>query len=199
MDPREMMTEFAHYDDASESTKSDLTQVGLVKLGSPQACPFQPKSPLSKKDKGLYKKCDMCGLVDFSHKPPGIMVTEDFDVRFPFPDGLKPVGGRIKIQNEKGPRWANFDVRARDDVKVMIAGTIQPGSSAGPAGIGFTESMWVDVVSITSFGMISGIPRVPVEAAMSYLANKEKANMISFPITCVIGVQHYKKEDGGYW
>ena len=81
----------------------------------------------------------------------------------------------------------------------MIAGTIQPGSSVGPAGIGFTESMWVDVVSITSFGMISGIPRVPVEAAMSYLANKEKANMISFPITCVIGVSHYKKEDGGYW
>ena len=56
MDPREMMTEFAHYDDASESTKSDLTQVGLVKLGSPQACPFQPKSPLSKKDNFLYKK-----------------------------------------------------------------------------------------------------------------------------------------------
>ena len=74
-------------------------------------------------------------------------------------------------------------------------------TSAEALGMGFTESMMVDVdvVSITSFGMVSGTPRVNVEAAMSYLANKEKAKMISFPITCVIGVRHYKKEDGGYW
>ena len=202
MNINEMMTEFAHYDDAGENIKGDLTKVGLVKLGSPHSCPLEPKSPLSKKDKLLYKKCYMSGLVDFSHKPPDIMVTEKFDVKYPFPDGLKPEGGRIKILNEKDsglPRWANFDVRARDDVKVMVAGTLLPGNPIGPAGMGFTESMWVDVVSITSFGMITGTPRVPVEAAMSYLANKEKAEMISFPITCVIGVQHYKKEDGGYW
>ena len=69
----------------------------------------------------------------------------------------------------------------------------------GPAGMPFTERMWVDVVSITSFGMITGTPRVPAEDAMGYLANKDKANLLSFPITCVVGVQHYKKEDGGYW
>lgn len=206
MNPDEIMTEFAHYDDGPKSIQEDLAKVGLVKLGSPQSCPFQPKMPLSPLDMLLYKKCEMCGLVDFSHKPPeyfDMKYAEDkFDVKYPFPDGLKPVGGSIKIQNGRDsglPRWANFDVRAHDDVRVLVAGVLPPGSPKGPAGMPFTEKMWVDVISITSFGMITGIPRVPVEDAMGYLANKDKAKLLSFPITCVVGVQQYKKEDGGYW
>lgn len=206
MNPDEIMTEFAHYDDGPKSIKDDLAKVGLVKLGSPQSCPFQPKLPLSPMDMLLYKKNEMCGLVDFSHKPPeyfDMKYAEDkFDIKYPFPDGLKPVGGRIKIQNGRDsglPRWAKLDIRARDLVRVLVDGTLPPGSRFGPPGMAFIERMWVEVVSVTSFGMITGTPRVPAKDAMSYLANTDKVTLLSFPITCVIGVQHCKKEEGGHW
>jgi len=201
MDPYEIITEFAHYDTGGDPVRGDLTKVGLVKLGSPYSH-GQPKLPLSAKDMPLYKKCQMSGLVDFSHKPPYFMDTEEVDIKYPFPDGLKPEGGRIIIQNEMDsglPRWAKLDIRAGDDVRVMIAGVLLPGNPYGPAGMAFTERMWVDVVSITSFGMITGTPSVPVEEAKSFLANTEKVKLLSFPITCVIGVRHYKKEEGGHW
>ena len=207
MDMNEIMSEFANYDDASESLKDDLTKVGLLKLGSQtQSCSDKPKLPLSAKDMLLYKKCQMSGLVDFSHKPPHFIdkkhAEDVFDIKYPFPDGLKPEGGRIIIQNERDsglPRWAKLDIRARDLVRVLVDGTLPPGSRFGPPGMAFIERMWVEVVSVTSFGMITGIPRVPPKDAMSFLANTNKVKLLSFPITCVIGVQHCKKEEGGHW
>ncbi len=201
MDPYEIITEFAHYDNGGDPVRGDLTKVGLVKLGSPYSH-GQPKLPLSAKDMPLYKKCQMSGLVDFSHKPPYFMDTEEVDIKYPFPDGLKPGGGRIIIQNEMDsglPRWAKLDIRAGDDVRVLVDGTLPPGSRFGPPGMAFIERMWVEVVSVTSFGMITGTPRVPAKDAMSYLANTDKVKLLSFPITCVIGVQHCKKEEGGHW
>lgn len=115
MTPTEILTEFAHY--YAGGMKDEMTTVALMdhKSGA-EARPgvtYQEitKVPISPRDMKLYFRSGMnCGLVDFSHKPADFRdkyYEDSFDVKFPFPDGLYPEGGKIRL-----PTWIRLDIRA---------------------------------------------------------------------------------------
>jgi len=205
--PTEILTEFAHYHGGG--MKDELTLVALMDLesGTDARGPGVTylditKVPISTRDMKLYFRSGMnCGLVDFSHKPAGFRdpyYEDSFDVKFPFPDGLHPEGGKIRL-----PTWRiRLDIRAGDCVRVLASGTVPNADCPCPnpfCGTPYNESFNVIVISITSFGMITGTSLVPPDDARSVLANSQKTPYLGFPITCVIGVVHTPKERGGNW
>ena len=201
----EVMSEFAQYFDAGKNLKKSFTRAALLAPGD-QILSMEPKEPLSEKDKALFFKGGRnCGLVDFSSKPLSYTDSQEdsLDLKYPFPDGLEPSGGTLRLDNW---RWSP-DVRAGDSVRVMIAGIMKVNKGCdNPScfnpncgAVGFTERMWVEVLSVTSFGIVTGTSCVDPRHANSYLANKEKAPFLSFPITCCIGVKKYSTSNGGHW
>ena len=205
MTMEEVMSEFAQYVDAGEELQDSFTKVALLAPGDP-ILSMEPKMPLSAKDVALFFKDGRnCGLVDFSSKPPSYTDSQEdtFDMKYPFPDDFEPTDGTLRLNNW---RWSP-DVRAGDRVRVMVAGIMKyfkgcdnPKCDNPYCGaVGFTEKMWVKVLSVTSFGIVTGTSQVEPDCANSYLANNEKAPYLSFPITCCIGVMKTPTSEGGHW
>ena len=201
----EVMSEFAQYTDASKELQNSFTKVALLAPGDP-ILSMEPKKPLSAKDTALFFKDGRnCGLVDFSSKPTSYTDSQEdtFDLEYPFPDDFKPSGGTLSLTNW---RWSP-DVRAGDCVRVMVSGIMKyfqgcdnPKCNNPYCGtVGFTEKMWVKVLSVTSFGIVTGTSQVEPCHANSYLANNKKAPILSFPITCCIGVMKTPTSEGGHW
>ncbi len=201
----EVMSEFAQYSDAGKDLKKSFTRVALLAPGD-EIISMEPKEPLSEKDKALFFKGGRnCGLVDFSSKPLSYTDSQEdsFDLKYPFPDGLEPSGGTLRMNNW---RWSP-DVRAGDLVRLMVSGIMKVNKGCdNPScfnpycgAVGFVEKMWVEVLSVTSFGIVTGTSEVDPRQAKSFLANKEKAPLLSFPITCCIGVMKRPTSSGGHW
>lgn len=105
------------------------------------------------------------GLMDFSSKPSAFYDSQEgeFHVKYPF-------GTRIP------------QVRNGDSVRVVKTGKIH--------GIPFVERFWVQVLSLTSFGVVTGISMNTLNSM-----DVKEDDLVAFPITCVVGMkqgQHWR-------
>lgn len=76
-------------------------------------------------------------------------------------------------------------IRAGDKVRVVLCGRIHKDGQSGKP---WHEHLWLLVISVTSFGMVTGLPL----AESKKCPISPKAGLFSFPNTTVVGVVHGK-------
>jgi len=119
---------------------------------------------------GLPPKMEGLNLQDFSIKPRGYIDQEDDHFTIKYPHGIPPPAYRRLI----GP---TPQIRNGDRVKVVSVGTVR--------GIPYRERFWVQVLSVTATGMVTGYC---LNKLNSGIAREDE--LIAFPVTCVLGVTH---------
>jgi hypothetical protein len=125
-------------------------------------------------------------LKEFKDKPDDLEISpadrERFDTIFP--------------HNTPGERWGIPQIRADDLVKVIAAKYVQAVQHEA------RERLWVQVLAVTSNGIVVGIMSNDIENPLLGIKNipddmtcdpdyhLHEGDLVSFPVTCVYGVEH---------
>lgn len=142
--------------------------------------------PIKPQDMPAFARTKLVGLLDFRDKPSDFTDSQEseFDAKYPH-------------------RRGRLQVKAGDCVKVIAAGFTLPAelreedpdsplnmaahtSHVSP----FREKLWVQVISVTVFGMITGIS----SHELSYCKIRPQAGYLAFPVSAVVGMIR-----GGNW
>lgn len=122
---------------------------------------------------GLPPKMDGLNLTDFAGKPQYFTDQEDHRFTVKYPHGVAPPANRRRTV---GP---TPQIRNGDRVKVVSVGITVRG------GFPYRERFWVQVLSVTATGMVTGYCRNKLNSGIA-----QEDELIAFPVTRVLGVIH---------
>jgi len=163
MNDGEFFTECVHYDDTTlTDLKDNMAELGLLDIETAQ--------PVSEADVESYERHSNVGFLDFSNAPEDFQDSQndEFDEKFP------------------------KHIRAGDSVKVVASGKVFCPCSNPDCKIAlfrdmmppFKERFWVNVISVTSFEMITGTTGAELNGSQL-----NKFDLLAFPQAAVLGLK----------
>lgn len=104
------------------------------------------------------------GVVSFKSKPQDFTDSQDDEFQEKYPDA----------------------VRAGDTVKIVACGLYESDDEEEDGPNPFLERFWVDVISVTSFGMVTGVSCNDLK----YCNISQETGLLAFHKSAVLGVKH---------